>query len=380
MTEGDLDLKWKCIECRSSPSYSKVDEEKVIKDEVEKVLKNYRPTARASAFIVDYNENDPINADSDVSEDEVKKVPKNHRLTSRASSFMVDYNEKDSINTESDDSDDAMDFEGFEKNPAYPCVYCKLDVSGRQHALSCTVCNRWQHRKCHSGIDYDVYRRMMEGASNLKWKCWQCQHSSIYSKVGVETVTKSGVEKLSKTRRPTTRVSKNLEKHNNDIIQIRENNYITYDHTTSDHSYCKRIITDNHTVKDHSNADSDDSEHFMDFEGFENGKIGENLINTDGNHPILESYMNNEESQNNDINNIVDNNNIETDLINTDSDKELDIDCILTQLNELPCKPGEQCTCTTDFTSQVPKYILDLFTIMPENRVIIVDDDEVICL
>ena len=70
-------------------------------------------------------------------------------------------------------------------------------------------------------------------------------------------------------------------------------------------------------------------------------------------------------------------NNVE---LNKQSDDELDIDCIRTQLNSLPCKPGGKCCCNTDFSTQVPEYIVDLFNIMPENNIIIVDNDKILYL
>ncbi|CAL4163464.1 unnamed protein product [Meganyctiphanes norvegica] len=62
------------------------------------------------------------------------------------------------------------------------------------------------------------------------------------------------------------------------------------------------------------------------------------------------------------------------------SNVELDIECICTQLNSLPCRPGEKCYCNMDFSNQVPNYILELFRIMPENNIIIVDTDKIVYL
>ena len=61
------------------------------------------------------------------------------------------------------------------KEVAYLCVHCSKNVSGRHHALSCSVCNRWQHRKCHTGIDHVVYRLMVQGVFQHKWKCNNCK-------------------------------------------------------------------------------------------------------------------------------------------------------------------------------------------------------------
>ena len=66
--------------------------------------------------------------------------------------------------------------------------------------------------------------------------------------------------------------------------------------------------------------------------------------------------------------------------VDNQNDGELDIDCIRTHLNSLPCVPGGICSCDTDFTSQVPEYILDLFNMMPDNNIIIVDQDKIVYL
>ena len=34
----------------------------------------------------------------------------------------------------------------------YPCIECNSEVRGRQEALQCEVCDRWQHRTCNTGM------------------------------------------------------------------------------------------------------------------------------------------------------------------------------------------------------------------------------------
>ena len=62
--------------------------------------------------------------------------------------------------------------------------------------------------------------------------------------------------------------------------------------------------------------------------------------------------------------------------VDNQNDGELDIDYIRTQLYSLPCVPGGECSCDTDFTSQIPEDILNLFNMMPDNDIIIVDQDK----
>lgn len=37
------------------------------------------------------------------------------------------------------------------------CVACNKAVSGRKHAVSCDVCDRWQHRLCGTGKFIVIY-------------------------------------------------------------------------------------------------------------------------------------------------------------------------------------------------------------------------------
>ena len=65
--------------------------------------------------------------------------------------------------------------------------------------------------------------------------------------------------------------------------------------------------------------------------------------------------------------------------VDNQNDGELYCDYIRTQLNSLPCVPGGTCSCDTDFTSQVPEYIHDLFDMMPDNNtIIVVDQDKIV--
>merc|ERR1719186_248230 len=53
------------------------------------------------------------------------------------------------------------------------CFYCKKGITGRQLALGCSVCFRWQHRKCNMGMDIVVYRVMVQGT--IPWRCLDCR-------------------------------------------------------------------------------------------------------------------------------------------------------------------------------------------------------------
>ena len=37
------------------------------------------------------------------------------------------------------------------------CIVCNSPVKGRRHAVTCGVCDRWQHRLCGTGIYLFIY-------------------------------------------------------------------------------------------------------------------------------------------------------------------------------------------------------------------------------
>ena len=57
----------------------------------------------------------------------------------------------------------------------YPCISCKLNVRPRQHAITCDVCNRWQHRKCNTGISFKEYQDARKGKTTINFKCAECE-------------------------------------------------------------------------------------------------------------------------------------------------------------------------------------------------------------
>ena len=59
------------------------------------------------------------------------------------------------------------------QNVSNTCLHCEKNITGRQLALGCSVCCRWQHRKCNMGIDIVVYRVMVQGT--IPWKCLNCR-------------------------------------------------------------------------------------------------------------------------------------------------------------------------------------------------------------
>ena len=55
------------------------------------------------------------------------------------------------------------------------CVSCSEIVTTRQEALLCDGCERWQHRRCDTGITRETYRRAVREGVEIPWKCLFCK-------------------------------------------------------------------------------------------------------------------------------------------------------------------------------------------------------------
>ncbi|CAG2221201.1 unnamed protein product [Mytilus edulis] len=56
----------------------------------------------------------------------------------------------------------------------YMCISCDREVRPRQHAVSCDVCERWQHRLCGTGITFQAYKDARHG-NDLQFICTPCE-------------------------------------------------------------------------------------------------------------------------------------------------------------------------------------------------------------
>ena len=54
------------------------------------------------------------------------------------------------------------------------CIECSETVRPRQEAVQCNDCEKWQHRKCGTGIDRDMYRRIVKGDETFTWFFTNC--------------------------------------------------------------------------------------------------------------------------------------------------------------------------------------------------------------
>ena len=55
------------------------------------------------------------------------------------------------------------------------CIFCSEIVSSRQEALLCGGCEKWQHRRCHTGVDRATYRQAVRDGQDISWTCLYCK-------------------------------------------------------------------------------------------------------------------------------------------------------------------------------------------------------------
>ena len=59
--------------------------------------------------------------------------------------------------------------------PKFPCIYCKKEVSDNDQAITCDVCDKWQHIACQNIITQEKYQEMLDTSIELKWDCDRCK-------------------------------------------------------------------------------------------------------------------------------------------------------------------------------------------------------------
>ena len=72
------------------------------------------------------------------------------------------------------------------------CIFCSQIVTSRQEALLCGGCDRWQHRRCHTGVDRATYRQAVRTEQDISWTCL-----SFYVEITIESNFYSFTVKIS---------------------------------------------------------------------------------------------------------------------------------------------------------------------------------------
>ena len=54
------------------------------------------------------------------------------------------------------------------------CIDCNQPVRPKQHAITCDVCDRWQHRTCNTNITLQQYRLALADQLIINFTCHGC--------------------------------------------------------------------------------------------------------------------------------------------------------------------------------------------------------------
>ena len=61
---------------------------------------------------------------------------------------------------------------------SFYCIFCTEQVTSRQEAVLCDGCNRWQHRRCETGITREQYRAAVRSGEEVIWRCLYYSNNS----------------------------------------------------------------------------------------------------------------------------------------------------------------------------------------------------------
>ena len=59
------------------------------------------------------------------------------------------------------------------------CIFCTEEVTSRQGALLYVGCDRWQHRRCKTGISREQYRAAVRSGDEIIWRCLFCNDEDV---------------------------------------------------------------------------------------------------------------------------------------------------------------------------------------------------------
>ena len=61
---------------------------------------------------------------------------------------------------------------------SFYCIFCAKEVTSRQEALVYHGCDRWQHRRCQTGITREQHRAAVRSGEEVIWRCLYCSDNS----------------------------------------------------------------------------------------------------------------------------------------------------------------------------------------------------------
>ena len=62
---------------------------------------------------------------------------------------------------------------------SYYSIFCTEEVASRQEALLCKGCDKWQRRRCQTGITREQYRDALKSGLDIAWQCLYCAPTPI---------------------------------------------------------------------------------------------------------------------------------------------------------------------------------------------------------
>lgn len=68
---------------------------------------------------------------------------------------------------------------------SYYCIFCSEEVTSRQQALLCEGCDKWQHRRCQTGITREQYRDAVKSGLDVAWRWLYCAPTPIAESTAV---------------------------------------------------------------------------------------------------------------------------------------------------------------------------------------------------
>lgn len=73
---------------------------------------------------------------------------------------------------------------GIPTMDSYYCIFCSKEVTSRQ-ALLCEGCDKWQHRRCQTGITREQYRDAVKSGLDFAWRWLYCAPTPIAESTAV---------------------------------------------------------------------------------------------------------------------------------------------------------------------------------------------------
>ena len=72
------------------------------------------------------------------------------------------------------------------------CIFCPEIATSCQEALLCGGCDRWQQRRCHTGVDRATYPQAVRTGQDILWTCIYCRDETPVP-VAASLMTNAGI-------------------------------------------------------------------------------------------------------------------------------------------------------------------------------------------